>query len=109
MRGSKRSYLGGGVRYPFEGGPDAQKDAIREARVFAMRVPAASPLFLEHPGASRRLPGLSGMYTPPARWVKSQDRIAQRPALVRWNRDAEITYKFKEPIRTHVTESSQAI
>ena len=40
--------------------------------------------------------GLGGMYTPPARWVKSQDHIAQRPALVRWNRDAESIYKLKE-------------
>ena len=39
--------------------------------------------------------GFRGMYIPPARWAKSQDRIAQRPAMARWNRFAESIYKLK--------------
>ena len=33
---------------------------------------------------------------PQARFVKSQDRIAQRQEMARWNRDAESIYKPKE-------------
>ena len=36
-----------------------------------------------------------GMYTPPARWVKSQDRIAQRPQMARSTRFAESTHKLE--------------
>ena len=43
---------------------------------------------------------------PQSRFVKSQDRIAQRPVMVRWNRDAESTYMLKELMRTYVTERS---
>ena len=32
--------------------------------------------------------------------------IAQRPALVRWNRDAESIYELEETIRSHITERS---
>ena len=43
---------------------------------------------------------------PQARFVKFQDRIAQRPQMARSTRFAESIYKLKESIRNYVIERS---
>ena len=46
--------------------------------------------------------------TPP-KLLRLLPLIAQRPVMARWNRDAESIYKLQKPIKTYVTERSQAI